>query len=128
MPKLLYQDYFQKPYDQPLFSKFAIHHPTNVHQKRNYLEVPDNPYAFLRIVNHSPADFHRIYTSNEFRIEEWHSQIVKNHSILKFYSDWRHQDNDLLTSAQSFMILPNTTFPPEWIFTSRIEPIYGSNR
>ena len=123
MPKLLYQDYFQKPYNQPLFSKFAIHHPTNLHEKhkKNYLEVPEDPYAFLRIVNQSPADFHRIYTSNEFRIENWHSQIIRNHSILKFYSDW-HQDSDLLT------ILPNKTLSPEWIFTSRIEPIYGSNR
>ena len=45
MPKLLYQDYFRRPLDSPLHKKLAIHHPTIVHE---YLEVPDDPYAFLR--------------------------------------------------------------------------------
>ena len=45
MPKLLYQDYFQRPLDSPLHKKLSIHHPTIVHE---YLEVPDDPYAFLR--------------------------------------------------------------------------------
>ena len=118
MPKLIYQDYFQRKYESPVHQKLAIHHPTTVHE---YLEVPDDPYAFLRLTRQSPADFHRIYTSQEFRIDQWFNEKVKNKPISKYYTDW-HQE---LLFPQ--LGLNNTSLPFGLVFTSRIEPIYGSN-
>ena len=104
MPKLIYQDYFQRKYESPVHQKLAIHHPTTVHE---YLEVPDDPYAFLRLTRQSPADFHRIYTSQEFRIDQWFNEKVKNKPISKYYADW-HQE--LLFPPQMISLHIHNTF------------------
>ena len=83
------------------------------------LEVPDDPYAFLRLTRQSPSDFHRIYTSQDFRIDQWHYNM-KNRPILKFYTDWQHHE-------KSSLQLGLKTVSSELVFTSLNEPIYGSN-
>ena len=77
-------------------------------------------FFYYRFTRHSPAEYHGIYNSQEIRIDQWHNKIMKNKHVIKFYSDW-HQES----------LFPNLgikCFPPnDFVFTSKNEPIYGSN-
>jgi DNA helicase INO80 len=123
MPKLLYQHQVKRQ-SHLLHNKLSIHHPTYVHQSRNqdpgYLEVPEDPYAFLRFVNLSPTEYNSIFLSFDHRIDHW-DQDRADTKIRQFYSDWHHSNLGLLGSDQDDPI------PQPFKFVSRQAPIYGHN-
>lgn len=75
MPKLLYKNYFSRGL-KPNIRRF--HSPENVHyQRREVLEVPEDPFAFLRIAKLSPGEFDRAFNDFSYRIRSW-SNSKKN--------------------------------------------------
>ena len=82
-----------------------------------FLEVPDDPYAFLRIVKLSPSEFDAAFNDFEFRMSHWAEMQNENVNNL-FYQQWHK-----LPHFQ----LPYTEKEIPIKITSNSEPIYGTN-
>ena len=82
-----------------------------------FLEVPDDPYAFLRIVKLSPSEFDSAFNDFEFRMSHWAE--MQNTAVSNlFYNQW-HKLPDFR--------LPNSEKEIPIKITSNSEPIYGTN-
>ena len=121
IPKMIYHNYFHR-HNTPFLSKLAFHHPKHIHeeesqqQHREYLEVPDDPYAFLRIADISPADFNAAFTSFEYRIEHW-SQTRSTAKKNRFHEAWQRSPKNLVFLERQVPIR----------IASQTEPVYGTN-
>ena len=83
-----------------------------------FLEVPDDPYAFLRIVKLSPSEFDAAFNDFEFRMSHWAEMQNKAVSNL-FYQQWHKKLPDFR--------LPSSEKEIPIRITSVSEPIYGTS-
>ena len=115
MPRLLYQDHFTP---NRTLSKATFHHPANVHE---YLEVPDDPYGFLKIAQISPSQFNNAFLTFQARIQYWfeHHQNLQKRQYLKYF----HANTDTLLMNDS----RGESVPGIFKIVSRQEPTYGLN-
>jgi len=112
MPKMLYRDYFAT--NQTL-AKTSFHHPANVHE---FLDVPEDPYGFLRVAQVSPAQFNNTFTQIEARIQNWFAyeqHVQKVHGLRHFHCLQTLADCHIEEVPNMFRIV------------SKQEPVYGLN-
>ena len=107
-----FQDYFTT---KSTLVKTTFHHPANVHE---YLEVPDDPYGFLRVANVSPGQFNYAFIDFEARIQQWYEA----QQGLKKVQDLQHFHNDFWPPK-----FQEKEVPECFQIISKSQPQYGLN-
>lgn len=118
VPKMIYRNYFDRGHN-PTLTKLSIHAPIHVKQNE-YLEVPDDPYAFLRIVNLSPGEFYQAFINFTSRIQLWSKVMSKS----KMFHDYQAHFSPL-KKMHIFSMLRRNESP--LLFNNTIEPVAGFN-
>ena len=134
IPKLIYRNYFTRNQDS-LKIRLSFHHPSQIHYQyskvcqnlkhsrqekspdREILEVPEDPYAFLKIAEISPAEFDSAFNDFQFRIAHWAESRIKI-AAQNFRHEWHPEEKVSL-------ILPEKPVPIQIITKS--EPVFGFN-
>ena len=108
-----FQDYFTT---KSTLVKTTFHHPANVHE---YLEVPDDPYGFLRVANVTPAQFDYAFFDFEARIQQWYEA----QQDLKKVQDLHHFHHDFSWPPK----FHEKEVPECFQIISKSQPQYGLN-